>query len=223
MYSFTLFLYILGIGFGLSIIVSFVEAFNIKKMMKITNSLDMTGKEFCEKLLCDLGLTHVTLEKSEVVDKFTSSYFNWVEKRLVLSHQEYVGNDVLAVASATHECFHVKQDNEEHFSFRLAYKNQIKANVAKFIFLPLFAILTFLFDGEIEKESFELFYITYFGSLLFHFITIMLLEYDANKKAYLYLKNNNLVTKSELKLIKKRYILSFLNYIISSPFTMFRK
>ncbi|AVR45225.1 hypothetical protein C7S20_08050 [Christiangramia fulva] len=156
----------------------------------------MSGKEIAEKMLHDNDIYDV-----EVISApgMLSDHYNPAKKTVNLSEGVYSQRNAAAAAVAAHECGHAVQ-HANAYSW-LQMRSTLVPVVSVASKLSQFAIfggliLLGIVGAGIGKTVLLLGIIMYAMGTLFSFITLPV-EYDASKRALVWLENENMLTGSE--------------------------
>lgn len=178
---------------------------NYQKYKRVKNTKELTGYDVARKILDENGLgdIYIVETKGELTDHYDPT------KRVVrLSSDIYHGKTVAAMSVAAHECGHAIQDKEGYTFMRIRSAIFPIVNVATSISYWII-LLGFLF------ELLDLIYIgialTCLG-LLFQIVTLPV-EFDASKRAGMFLKEYNLATEDESKGVKKMLGAAAMTYV----------
>lgn len=178
---------------------------NYQKYKRVKNTKELTGYDVARKILDENGLgdIYIVETKGELTDHYDPT------KRVVrLSSDIYHGKTVAAMSVAAHECGHAVQDKEGYTFMRIRSAIFPIVNVATSISYWII-LLGFLF------ELLDLIYIgialTCLG-LLFQIVTLPV-EFDASKRAGVFLKEYNLATEDENKGVKKMLGAAAMTYV----------
>ncbi len=178
---------------------------NYQKYKRVKNTKELTGYDVARKILDENGLgdIYIVETKGELTDHYDPT------KRVVrLSSDIYHGKTIAAMSVAAHECGHAVQDKEGYTFMRIRSAIFPIVNVATSISYWII-LLGFLF------ELLDLIYIgialTCLG-LLFQIVTLPV-EFDASKRAGVFLKEYNLATEDESKGVKKMLEAAAMTYV----------
>lgn len=178
---------------------------NYRKYKKVKNTKELTGYDVARKILDENGLGDIYIVETtgELTDHYDPT------KRVVrLSSDIYHGKTVAAMSVAAHECGHAVQDKEGYTFMRIRSAIFPMVNVATSVSYWII-LLGFLF------ELLDLIYIgialTCLG-LLFQIVTLPV-EFDASKRAGVFLNEYNLATEDESKGVKKMLGAAAMTYV----------
>lgn len=178
---------------------------NYQKYKKVKNTKELTGYDVARKILDENGLGDIYIV--ETTGELTDHY-DPTKKVVRLSSDIYHGKTVAAMSVAAHECGHAVQDKDGYTFMRIRSAIFPIVNVATSISYWII-LLGFLF------ELLDLIYIgialTCLG-LLFQIVTLPV-EFDASKRAGVFLKEYNLATEDESKGVKKMLGAAAMTYV----------
>ena len=187
---------IAGLIFLVSMIVSNKLKSKFKKYSKVHLQNGMSGKEIAEKMLRDNGIHDV-----EVISTpgMLSDHYNPSKKTVNLSEGVYSQRNAAAAAVAAHECGHAVQHAKAYSWLQMRSKLVPVVSVAsKLSQWAIFGgiMLMVMVGSGIGQTILLLGIIMYAMGTLFSFITLPV-EYDASKRALVWLENENMLTASE--------------------------
>ena len=178
---------------------------NYQKYKRVKNTKELTGYDVARKILDENGLEDIYIveTRGELTD-----HYDPTKKVVRLSGDIYHGKTVAAMSVASHECGHAIQDKDGYTFMRIRSAIFPIVNVATSISYWII-LLGFLF------ELLDLIYIgialTCLG-LLFQIVTLPV-EFDASKRAGVFLKEYNLATEDESKGVKKMLGAAAMTYV----------
>lgn len=178
---------------------------NYQKYKRVKNTKELTGYDVARKILDENGLgdIYIVETRGELTD-----HYDPTKKVVRLSSNIYHGKTIAAMSVASHECGHAVQDKEGYTFMRIRSAIFPIVNVATSISYWII-LLGFLF------ELLDLIYIgialTCLG-LLFQIVTLPV-EFDASKRAGVFLKEYNLATEDESNGVKKMLGAAAMTYV----------
>lgn len=185
---------IAGIIFLASMYVSNKLKSKFKKYSQMRLQNGMSGKEIAEKMLADNGITDV---KVISVQGQLTDHYNPVTKTVNLSEGVYAQRNAAAAAVAAHECGHAVQHATAYKWLTMRSKLVPLVNVASR--MSQFVIMGGLVLLAVSKLGATIFLIgilLFAMGTLFSFITLPV-EYDASRRALVWLETKNMVTPQE--------------------------
>lgn len=185
-----------GIFFLVSMYVSNKLKSKFQKYSKIHLQNGLSGKEIAERMLSDNGITDVQVIS---VAGMLTDHYNPANKTVNLSEGVYHQRNAAAAAVAAHECGHAVQ-HAKAYSW-LQMRSAIVPAVGIASKLSNFVIMAGLIlaaSGSLLGQTLFLIGIILFAmTTAFAFITLPV-EFDASKRALVWLKSHNMVTQQEL-------------------------
>ena len=184
-----------GVLFLLSTLVSNRLKSKFKKYSKTQLQNGMSGKEIAEKMLADNGISDV--EVVSVAGMLTDHY-NPANKTVNLSEGVYMQRNAAAAAVAAHECGHAVQHATAYswLKMRSAIVPAVgvSSKLSNFVIMAgiILSATGFIFGSTVFLIGIILFGVT----TAFTFITLPV-EFDASKRALVWLESNNMVTQQE--------------------------
>lgn len=185
---------IAGLIFIVSLYVSNKLKSKFKKYSKVHLQNGMSGKEIAEKMLYDNGITDVKVISTPGM---LSDHYNPQKKTVNLSESVYSQRNAASAAVAAHECGHAVQ-HAKAYSW-LSMRSQlvpvvsVASKLSTWVIMAGFVLLAFTSLGS----TVLLIGIVLFGmGTLFSFVTLPV-EYDASKRALVWLETENMLTANE--------------------------
>ena len=168
-----------------------------RQYSQIQISSNLSGKDIAEKMLADHNINDVIITS---VDGKLTDHYNPINKTVNLSSEVYNGKNISSAAVAAHECGHAVQHATAYKWLEIRsqmvpivnYSNKIMSLI---FLLGIFGI-TFLKIFSFSKLIL-LFVILQTIITLFTLITLPV-EFDASKRALLWLKSSKTANKKEL-------------------------
>lgn len=186
---------IAGAIFLVSMYVSNTLKSKFKKYSQVHLQNGLSGKEIAERMLSDNGITDV---KVISVKGMLTDHYNPANKTVNLSEGVYSQRNAAAAAVAAHECGHAVQHAKAYSWLQLRSKIVPAVGVSsKLSNFVIMAGLVLSFTGSAIGNGIFLIGIILFAvTTLFTFITLPV-EFDASKRALVWLETNNMVTQQE--------------------------
>lgn len=172
----------------------------------------MSGKEIAETMLRHYGIYDV---KVQLAQGFLTDHYNPVDKTINLSEPVYSARSVSAAAVAAHECGHAVQHVQAYAPL------QLRSNIVPIVkvssglqqFLLLGTALTF---GSAMGKTLLLVTLIVFGiTALFSLITLPV-EFDASKRALVWLETTNTAMPQEVEGAKDALWWAAMTYVASA-------
>lgn len=187
---------IAGLLFIVSMYVSNKLKSKFKKYSKLHLQNGLSGKEIAEKMLSDNGIYDV---KVISVPGRLSDHYNPQKKTVNLSEAVYTQRNAAAAAVAAHECGHAVQHARAYSWLQMRSKLVPVVSVAsRFSQWVIFGGLMLMATTSLGSTILLIGIIMFGLGTLFSFITLPV-EYDASKRALVWLENSNMLTQNEHK------------------------
>ena len=184
------------------------------KYLKILAKSGLTGREVAEKLLSQNDLRNI---KIEPIEGNLSDHYDPRKKRLGLSQGVYYGKSLAAQGIVAHEIAHAIQDSVKYFPLALRSNLVPVTNIGSRMAVPLFLIgFIFSLPGlmDIGIIAFSL-------AVLFQAVTLPV-EFDASKRAVGLLIRGNIISDTEINLVKKVLNAAALTYVAATAVAVFQ-
>ena len=176
---------------GISMLVSMRLKNKFNQYSNIFLASGMSGKEVAERMLKENGIYDVQVIS---VQGFLSDHYNPVNKTVNLSPEVYEGRHIASAAVAAHECGHAVQHATAYswlmLRSRLVPVVQFSSMMVQWILLA--GILLIKVFPPLLQVGIGLFAMT----TVFSIITLPV-EFDASKRALVWLRNTGITTASE--------------------------
>ncbi len=203
--------YIIGIVFFvLSMAVSQMLVSKFKKYSKTPVRSGLTGKEIAEKMLRESGVEGVRVISTP---GSLSDHYNPLNKTVNLSPEVYNGANVAAAAVAAHECGHAVQHARSYAFLEMRSKMVPVISVSsKYMMWVILAgvLMVSTFPGLLLAG------IIMFGlTTLFSFITLPV-EFDASKRALVWLTESDIARGEEYKQAKSALNWAASTYVVAA-------
>lgn len=176
---------------GISMLVSMRLKSKFNQYSNVFLASGMSGKEVAERMLKENGIYDVQVIS---VQGFLSDHYNPMNKTVNLSPEVYEGRHIASAAVAAHECGHAVQHATAYswlmLRSRLVPVVQFSSMMVQWILLA--GILLINVFPSLLLVGIGLFAMT----TLFSIITLPV-EFDASKRALVWLRNTGITTGSE--------------------------
>jgi Zn-dependent membrane protease YugP len=184
---------IAGVMFLLGMIVSGRLKAKFQEYSMVPLIKGLSGKEVAEKMLRDNGIFDVQVQS---VNGFLSDHYDPTNKTVNLSPDVYAGRSISSTAVAAHECGHAVQHAAAYAPLKmrsaLVPMVQISTTLSQWVIL---AGLGFMF-GRSNPTILLVGIVLFAISTIFSIITLPV-EYDASRRALIWLENSGVTTSSE--------------------------
>ncbi|WP_185851440.1 zinc metallopeptidase [Blattabacterium cuenoti] len=204
--------WIVSIIFFISVLVSKILRNKFRFYSELQMNIHMSGKEVAEKMLSDNGIYDVNVLS---VEGELTDYYDPLNKTVNLSEIVFYRKTVGAIAVAAHECGHALQHKVGYKMLKL--RNQMVPILNFSSKLTNFTImfgLAIFYSSEGENSFFLKLGIGLFSlAVIFSFITLPI-EFDASKRALIWLKNKNIVNYQEYNQAKDSLKWAAMTYVV---------
>lgn len=205
-----------GVLFVISMYVSNKLKSKFKKYSKTQLQNGMSGKEIAEKMLADNNIYDVQVVS---VRGMLTDHYNPANKTVNLSEGVYHQRNAAAAAVAAHECGHAVQHATAYGWLQM--RSQIVPVVGVASKLSNFVIMAGLVMtavgsfGGLGNTLFLVGILLFAMTTLFAFITLPV-EFDASKRALVWLENERMVTQQEHKGAKDALKWAARTYVVAA-------
>lgn len=170
----------------------------------------LSGKEVAEKMLRENGILDVDVIS---VEGFLTDHYDPIQKTVNLSPEVYNGRSISAAAVAAHECGHAVQHARAYgmlmLRSRLVPVVQFGASIVNWI----------LFIGVLTLRTFPqllLAGIIIFALITFFSLVTLPVEFDASRRALVWLNGSNVVSGEEHKKAKDALWWAAMTYVVAA-------
>lgn len=209
---------ITGLTFIISLLVSNIFKRRFQKYSRLSLQNGMSGKEVAERMLKDNGIYDVKVISAE--ERFTDHY-NPLNKTITLSQEVYAQRNAAAAAVAAHECGHAVQHKVSYSMLNLRSQLVPAVNIcSKFSNIAIMAGFAVFYSSGGENAFILKLGIGMFAfAVLFSFITLPV-EFDASRRALVWLKSKNIVTRQEYTGAKDALQWAAMTYVVAALGTL---
>ncbi|HZJ36984.1 MAG TPA: zinc metallopeptidase [Gillisia sp.] len=185
---------IAGLIFIVSLYVSNKLKSKFKTYSKVYLQNGMSGKEIAEKMLHDNGILDVKVLSTPGM---LTDHYNPQKKTVNLSESVYTQRNAASAAVAAHECGHAVQHAQAYSWLELRSQLvpvvSVASKYSQWVIMGGLLLMAFTTMGS----TLLLIGIIFFGmGTLFSFITLPV-EYDASKRALVWLETENMLSPQE--------------------------
>mgnify|MGYP001012070052 CR=1 FL=1 len=185
---------IAGVMFLIGMLVSNQLKSKFKEYAQVSLRNGMSGKEIAEKMLRDHGIFDVQVISTP---GFLSDHYDPTNKTVNLSPDVYEGRSVSAAAVAAHECGHAVQHATAYSMLMMRSKMvpavKIGTSLSQWVIMAGIGMMGF---GHGNQTIFLIGILLFSITTLFSLITLPV-EYDASKRALVWLENTQLTSGEE--------------------------
>lgn len=184
------------------------------KYTEMQLSSGFSGKEVAEKMLHDNGIYDVRVMST---DGQLSDHYNPEDKTVNLSTDVYHGRSVAAAAVAAHECGHAVQQSKSYHWLQLR-TNMVPVVSISSTLLQWVLILGVLLIGFTGNPVVLSIGVAGLALLTLFSIIALPVEFDASRRALIWLRNNNSVmhTVEENKQAKDALWWAAMTYVVAA-------
>ncbi len=181
-----------------------------KKYSEITIGSGLSGKEIAEKMLSDNGINDVKIIS---VEGQLTDHYNPLDRTVNLSHDVYYGRSAASAAVSAHECGHAVQHARAYGWL------QMRSALVPIVNIGSKWVHWILLGGILLVNTFPtllLIGIIMFGMVtLFSFITLPV-EFDASKRAMVWLETSRSANQQELGFAKDALWWAAMTYVVAA-------
>jgi Zn-dependent membrane protease YugP len=195
---------------GISMLVSGILKGKFKTYSKVLLRSGLSGKEVAERMLQDSGIYDV---KVVSVQGFLSDHYNPANKTVNLSPEVYQGRSVAAAAVAAHECGHAVQHATNYAWL------QTRSKLVPMVQFSSSIVQWVLLAGIVMVNSFPqllLGGIILFGVTTIFSVVTLPVEFDASKRALVWLGNAGITTAQETPQAKDALKWAAMTYVVAA-------
>lgn len=168
----------------------------------------ITGREAAEAVMAHAGIDDVEIAET---DGHLTDHYDPVNKRLVLSSENYRGTSLAALGVAAHEAGHAIQHkigySMLHFRMALVPATTFVSRV-----LPMVMLFGFFFAAGLRGMLLDIAIICYGVLTVFHIVTLPV-EFDASRRAKLQLVNLGILDRDEMSGVNQTLNAAALTYV----------
>lgn len=212
-------IYLIGFVFmGISWLVSRRLKSKFEQYSRIGLSNRMSGAEIAQKMLNDNGLSNVRITQ---VDGQLTDHYNPVDRTVNLSGDVYHGRSAASAAVAAHECGHAVQHATAYAALKMRSALVPAVNVASKImgmanmFLIMGGIYLISSGSALGNTVLMVLIAANLALTLFTLITLPV-EFDASKRALVWMEQRNVVNQNELAMSKDALKWAAMTYVVAA-------
>ena len=212
-------IYLIGFVFmGISWLVSRRLKSKFEEYSKIGLSNRMSGAEIAQKMLNDSNLPNVRITQ---VDGQLTDHYNPADRTVNLSGDVYHGRSAASAAVAAHECGHAVQHATAYAALKMRSALVPAVNVASKImgmanmFLIMGGIYLISSGSAIGNTVLMVLIAAHLALTLFTLITLPV-EFDASKRALVWMEQRNVVNQAELAMSKDALKWAAMTYVVAA-------
>lgn len=188
-----MFLLIILFTFGISLWATWRVKANFRKYSQVPARSGYTGAQTADVILRSAGINDVSIVEGEGM---LGDHYDPMNKRLVLSPDNFHGNSTAALGIAAHECGHAVQHKIAYapLHWRMAAVGATNFASQIVMILPLIGMFTGLFRNSYTMVM--IMAVAWGVIMLFNLVTLPV-EFDASRRAKVILKQMNLIQGPE--------------------------
>jgi Zn-dependent membrane protease YugP len=175
---------------------------------KIASRGGITGREAAAAVMRSAGITDVEIEETS---GHLTDHYDPVQKKLVLSSENYQGTSLAAVGVAAHEAGHALQHRESfrmlEFRMALVPATRIASTIVPFIYLA-----SFIFLRGLSGMVLDLAIVCFAVLTLFQLVTLPV-EFDASRRAKVQLVALGILDQDEMPGVNQVLDAAALTYV----------
>jgi Zn-dependent membrane protease YugP len=177
------------------------------KNVQIPSRGRITGREAAEAVIARAGISDVSIEET---GGHLTDHYDPINKRLVLSSENYRSTSLAALGVAAHEAGHAIQHKVGYSMLKarmaLVPITQISSQILPFIMIGGF------FFGGLGGTMLDIGILCYAVLMLFHLITLPV-EFDASRRANVELADLGIIDRDEAPGVKETLNAAALTYV----------
>jgi uncharacterized protein len=199
---------------GVSMLVSFLISGTLKRRFNEYSQIPirMTGAEIAEKMLRDNGITDVKVLSTP--GQLTDHY-DPLKKTVNLSEPVYHMNSVAAAAVAAHECGHAVQHQQAYVWLGMRSKMvpavQFSSNMLNYLMWA-----SILGMGLFHNSYMLWAWVVLFGITTLFSIVTLPVEFDASKRALVWMESSGLASSIEHERAKNALFWAAMTYVAAA-------
>ncbi len=212
-------IYLIGFVFmGISWLVSRRLKSKFEEYSKIGLSNRMSGAEIAQKMLSDNGLSNVRITQ---VDGQLTDHYDPADRTVNLSGDVYHGRSAASAAVAAHECGHAVQHATAYAALGMRSALVPAVNIASKImgmanmFLIMGGIYLISSGSMIGNTVLMVLIAANLALTLFTLVTLPV-EFDASKRALVWMEQRNIVNQAELAMSKDALKWASMTYVVAA-------
>ncbi len=179
-----------------------------RRFSKVSTGRGLSGAQVAREILDNYGLANIDIRE---ISGRLSDHYDPRNSVLCLSQDVYRGTSIASVGVAAHEAGHAVQDAMGYSPFRLRQKLVPVANLGSQMLFPLII-------GGLFFQITALYYVgaaLYGAALLFQLVTLPV-EFDASRRAVVYLQKSGSMTAGELQGVNKVLSAAAMTYVAAA-------
>lgn len=168
----------------------------------------ITGREAAEAVMSSAGIADVEIDETE---GHLTDHYDPINKRLVLSSENYHGTSLAALGVAAHEAGHAIQHKVGYSMLHLRMALVPATNIVSRV-LPVVMVIGFIFASGLSGMLLDLAIICYAVLTLFQLVTLPV-EFDASRRAKVQLVELGIIDRDEMPGVEQTLSAAALTYV----------
>ena len=178
------------------------------KNAKIPSRGRITGREAAEAVMSRAGVADVEIDETE---GHLTDHYDPINKRLVLSSENYHGTSLAALGVAAHEAGHAIQHKIGYSMLHLRMALVPATNIVSRV-LPVIMVIGFLFARGLSGMLLDVAILCYAVLTLFQLVTLPV-EFDASRRAKVQLVELGIIDRDEMPGVEQTLSAAALTYV----------
>jgi len=175
---------------------------------KIPSRGGITGREAAEAVMSRAGVTDVEIGET---DGHLTDHYDPINKRLVLSSENYRGTSLAALGVAAHEAGHAIQHKIGYSMLHLRMALVPATNIVTRV-IPIVMLAGFFLARGLSGLMLDVAIICYAVLALFQFVTLPV-EFDASRRAKVQLVDLGIIDRDEMPGVQQTLNAAALTYV----------
>lgn len=208
---------IIGLAFmGIGLLVSYILKRKFARYSEMPSQRGLSGKEIAEQMLKDHGIHDV---KVVHVPGQLTDHYNPLNRTVNLSEPVYHGRNAASAAVAAHECGHAVQHANAYAPLNFRSKLVPIQNASGMVLNAIMMIS--IFGGAFLYEVFPtntvlIVICSAYGAMALFSLVTLPVEFDASKRALVWIQNSGVSTQSEYEQSKDALKWAAMTYVVAA-------
>lgn len=168
----------------------------------------ITGREAAEAVMSSAGIADVEIEET---DGHLTDHYDPINKRLVLSSENFHGTSLAALGVAAHEAGHAIQHKIGYSMLHLRMALVPATNIVSRV-LPVVMVIGFFFARGLSGMLLDVAILCYAVLTVFQLVTLPV-EFDASRRAKVQLVNLGIIDRDEMPGVEQTLSAAALTYV----------
>jgi Zn-dependent membrane protease YugP len=168
----------------------------------------ITGREAAEAVMSSAGIADVEIDET---DGHLTDHYDPINKRLVLSSENYHGTSLAALGVAAHEAGHAIQHKIGYSMLHLRMALVPATNIVSRV-LPVVMVIGFFFARGLSGMLLDVAILCYAVLTVFQLVTLPV-EFDASRRAKVQLVNLGIIDRDEMPGVEQTLSAAALTYV----------